>query len=35
MVSDDGQEHLRQIKACRPDQDMEPVVTTQVGQAIE
>lgn len=32
LVRENGQDHLRQIKACKPDANMEPVIVTQVYQ---
>ena len=31
LVCDGGQDHLKQIKACKPDKNGEPVIITQVG----
>lgn len=31
LVCDKGQDQLRQIKACKPDKNREPVIITQVG----
>lgn len=30
LVRENGQDHLRQIKTCKPDAGMEPVIVTQV-----
>ena len=30
LICEGGQDHLRQIRACKPDANMEPVITTQV-----
>ena len=29
LVCENGQDHMRQIKSCKPDADMEPVIITQ------